>query len=549
MPITRIRTQPVATGVPLACHLVRLSCLILSFVLVSLANAINQQADKDTRTDSTRHSGINPEVAADEPRPTTLIVNAMLLDGTGSPPRLGNVRISEDLIIEVGQLTPKASDQVIQANGLALSPGFIDNHSHHDISLKDARDALGAVSQGITTIVVGQDGVSSFPLSELWRQLDEHPPAVNVASYAGHGVIRARAMGGPIKRRANNTEIHRMCQLFQEEMSSGALGLSTGLEYEPGVFSDGDELIQLAKVAARTGGRYISHIRSEDRDLWQAIDELIAIGQSAKIPVQISHMKLAMRALWGRGDDLLAKLDEAREAGVQVTADVYPYTMWQSTITVLYPKRNFGDRAETEFVLSKVASPDDIVIVDCPLQPSYAKKSLRQIAELRETDPATALMYLISESQKKQMDVSIVAQGMNEADIEAILRWKHSSVSSDGGLRAAHPRGFGAFTRVLGRYVRERRVLSLEEAIRKMTSLAASNVGIVDRGLIQPGKYADLVLFDAATVIDNATLENPHAISSGIRTVWVNGEVVFHEREPTRRYPGRALRRSTVDPR
>jgi N-acyl-D-aspartate/D-glutamate deacylase len=473
----------------------------------------------------------------------TLIVNASVIDGTGAPARAAEVRIVNGRIDAIGHWPRNRDDRRIDAHGLTLAPGFIDTHSHHDWELSRLRDARAAVSQGITTIVAGQDGASRFPLYALYAQLDTQPAAINVASYVGHGTIRRRVMGDDYKRVATDSEVERMRQLVRSEMDAGALGLSTGLEYDPGIFSAKSEVLELAKVAGASGGRYISHMRSEDREFWQALDELITIGRVANMPVQVSHMKLAMRGLWGRGDSLIAVLNRARAQGVQVTADVYPYTMWQSTLTVLYPKRNFTDRAETDFILKEVAAPEDLVIGEYQPNPSYAGKNVAQIAALRGSDPATTLMALIAESQAKQADESVVAKGMDERDIATILRWPFTNVCSDGQLDGAHPRGFGSFPRVLGRYVREQHVLTLEDAVRKMTSLAAANVGITDRGIIRPGMAADLVLFDPATVVDRATITEPHAVAVGIKTVWVNGEEVYDGAKTTGAYPGRALRR------
>ena len=476
----------------------------------------------------------------------TLIVNANVIDGTGSPARAAEVRILDGKIFSIGHWTRNPNDRVIDARGLTLAPGFIDTHSHHDDGLLTHRDAVAATSQGITTIVAGQDGDSNFPLRAFLARLDSAPAAINVASYIGHGTIRSRVMGDDFRRPASEAELARMRALVAEEMQAGALGLSTGLEYDPGIFSAPSEVMELAKVAASSGGRYISHIRSEDRDFWKAIDELIAIGRETKMPVQVSHMKLAMRALWGRGDSLVVVLNRARAAGVNVTADVYPYTMWQSTLTVLYPKRNFSDRAETDFVLKQVAAPEDLVIGHYTLNASYEGKDLAQIAALRQSDPATTLMALIAESQAKQAGESVVAKGMDERDIATIMRWPFTDFCSDGELDGAHPRGYGAFARVLGTYVRERHVLGLEEAIRRMTSLAATNVGITDRGIIRPDLQADLVLFDPKSIADHATIKNPHALSTGIKTVWVNGEVVFEDGKPTGKHPGRAMRRAVT---
>lgn len=477
-------------------------------------------------------------LAAQQP---TLIRNARVIDGTGAPARGTTVRLDSGRIAGIG-VQPRAGDRVIDAAGMVLAPGFIDSHSHHDRGLSDDRSALGAVSQGITTIVVGQDGGSSVPLRGFFTRLEAQPVAVNVASYVGHGTLRRRVLGDDFARVATDTEVQRMATLLREEMDAGALGLSTGLEYDPGIYSAPDEVLALAKVAAASGGRYISHLRSEDRDFWPALHEILTIGRDAKIPVQVSHMKLAMRSLWGQGDRLIATLDSARRAGTDVTADVYPYTMWQSTLTVLYPKRNFADRGETEFILREVAAPEDLVIGNFALNPSYAGKHVGEIATLRGTDPATTLMALIAESRAADASESVVARGMDERDIERLYGWPFASVSSDGALRGAHPRGFGSFPRVLGHYVRDRRVMSLEEAVRRMTSLPAKSLGL-DRGSLTVGAPADLVLFDPATVADRASIKEPHAISAGIHTVWVAGQVVYGNGNTTGATPGRVLRR------
>lgn len=475
----------------------------------------------------------------------TIIQRVSLLDGTGAPARVVDVRLSDGRVAAIGTLSAQPGEQTVDGRGLVLAPGFVDTHSHHDRGLLTRRDALAAVSQGITTIVVGQDGGSSFPLRELFARLDSQPAAVNVASYVGHGTLRRRVLGDDFRRAATPDEIERMRALLREEMAAGALGLSTGLEYDPGIYSAPAEVVELAKAAAAHGGRYISHIRSEDRDFWAAVDEILTIGREARIPVQISHMKLAMRGLWGRADSLVILLDRARAAGIDVTADVYPYTAWQSTLTVLYPKRNFDDRAETEFILREVSSPDDLLITRFEAEPAFAGKTLREIARLRDSDPATTLMWLIAESRARNSGETVVGTGMDERDVARLLRWSHTSISSDGELAGRHPRGFGAFTRVLGRHVRDQKTLTLADAVRKMTSLSAASMGLRDRGVIAVGAPADLVLFDPAVVADRATTEAPNEPSVGIRTVWVNGAVVYSEGRATGAYPGRVLRRAT----
>ena len=332
-----------------------------------------------------------------------------------------------------------------------------------------------------------------------------------------------------------------MGDLLHEEMKAGALGLSSGLEYDPGIYSTTEELVALAKIAAQyPGARYTSHVRSEDRAFWKAIDEAITIGREARIPVQISHLKLAMRSLWGQTDRLLKTLDDARTAGVEVTADIYPYTFWQSGMTVLFPDRDFTDRTAAEFALREVTSPEGLLITRYAKNRAYEGQTLAQVAASRGVDPPQAMMDLIRESDGS---IGIVATGMDERDVVTLTRWPFANICSDGTSTGGHPRGYGAFPRVLGRYVREQKALSLEEAVRKMTSLAAANVGLKDRGRIAVGGYADLVLFDPATIIDRSTTADPKAMSQGVRSVWVNGELVFEAGKTTAARPGTVLRR------
>jgi N-acyl-D-amino-acid deacylase len=489
--------------------------------------------------------------AAPAPRrsASTLIVHAVLVDGSGGARRPGAVRLRGDRVAEVGDLRPAAGETVVDARGLVLAPGFIDTHSHGDRGLFEHRDALAAVSQGITTIVAGQDGGSPWPLSDFFARLQREPAAVNVAAYAGHGRIRHEVMGADFRRAATAEELGRMRVLLDRELRAGALGLSTGLEYDPGIYSAPSEVIELARVAAAAGGRYISHVRSEDRHFWEAIDEIVTIGREAKLPVQVSHLKLAMHSLWGQTDRLLRTLDEARARGIDVTADVYPYLYWQSTLTVLFPERDFENRAAAEFAVREVSTPDGLLLGRFAPEPSYAGKTLAEVALRRGTDPPATLMDLIREAlayEKKtgRDDVeSVIGTSMSEPDLERLLAWPHADICTDGELDGRHPRGFGTFPRVLGRYVRERGVIPLEEAVRKMTSLAAHNVGLSGRGEIRPGAAADLVLFDPATVIDRATTRDPQALAVGIETVWVNGAVVYEQGAATARRPGRVLQR------
>ena len=436
---------------------------------------------------------------------TTLITNAVVIDGAGSKSAIGAVRIAGVRIKEVGALTPAPGETVIDAEGLALAPGFIDTHSHADEQLLEQPDALVAVTQGITTVVVGQDGISPYPLEKFYAALEANSPTVNTASYIGHNTLRAMVMGDDFRRAANPEEIEAMRSLLATEMRSGARGLSTGLEYDPGIYADTGEVIDLARVVAAAGGRYISHIRSEDRYFEEAIEEIIEIGRAADLPVQISHLKLAARSQWGRASHLITRLNEARRGGVDISADIYPYEYWQSTLTVLFPERDFQDRAAAEMALEEIATPEGLLLSRFDPDPSYVGRTLAQIAEARGTEPADTLMSLIAEAQAMppsdgKYAETVIGTSMRTSDIEELLSWPHSNVCTDGALIDRHPRAAGTYARVLGRYVRERNVLSLEEAVHKMSGLAAAHLGISDRGIIAAGMFADLVLFDPATV-------------------------------------------------
>ena len=482
-------------------------------------------------------------------RPGFLITNANVIDGSGSPARRASVRVEGDRIAAVGELAARSGETVVDAHGLTLAPGFIDTHSHADDDLFEHPDALAVVSQGITTIIGGQDGGSPIPLARYLDSLQKSPGAVNVGMYVGHGSIRDSVMGEDFKRVATPAEVDRMKAMLASEMQAGAIGLSSGLEYDPGIYSDPSEVIALAKVAASFGGRYISHIRSEDYAFWKAIDEIITIGREAQLPVQISHTKLAMRDLWGHADSLVRILDAARKSGVDITADVYPYLYWHSTLTVLFPKRDFENRTSAEFALTQTSTPGGLLLGHYEPNPSYAGKTVAEISKLRGTDSITTLIDLIrdSEAMRKRTghsSESVIGTSMVEPDVELIMKWPYTNLSTDGSLDGPHPRGYGAFPRFLGRYVRERKVMPLEEAVHRMTSLAAEHMGIKDRGRITPGTFADLVLFDPATVIDRATPQEPHLVSVGIARVWVNGAEVFVDSKTTAARPGKVIRRA-----
>ena len=488
------------------------------------------------------------------PAESFLIQGATIVDGTGSPGFIGSLRVADGAIAALAAddgddaLTPTDGEPVHDAAGLVLAPGFIDTHSHHDGGLLGELTALAAVSQGITTIVAGQDGGSRYPIADFFAALEATPAAVNVASYAGHGTLRRQVMGDDFRREATDEEVAAMQALLEAELAAGVLGLSTGLEYDPGIYSSTDEVVALAMTAAAGGGRYISHMRSEDRALHAAIEETIEIAERARLPVQISHFKLAARGLWGQAGEILARLDEARAAGLDITADVYPYEYWQSTMTVLFPDRDFTDREAARYALEELVAPEGMIIGRFGPDPNLEGMTLAEISAARGTDPVTTYLDLIAESEAAEAagedgGESIVARSMNFDDIATLMAWPYTNVSSDGGLRGAHPRGFGAYPRVLGRYVREEGRLGLEEAVHKMTGLAAAQVGLAGLGVLRAGAPADLVLFDPATVIDRSTTSEPHLTAAGIERVWVAGTVVYADGGVTGALPGRVLRR------
>lgn len=475
-----------------------------------------------------------------------LIRNVRIVDGRGGPSYTGAVRIEGGRIATVGPLAPSAEDVVVDGGGKTLAPGFIDTHSHHDEGLEAALEALPVVSQGITTIIVGQDGSSRVPLEDYFRSLRSSPPAVNVASLVGHGSLREVVLGPDYKRPATPEELTRMSELLRRELAAGGIGLSTGLEYDPGIYATTDELLALAKTAAAAEARYVSHVRSEDRHFWEAIDEVLTVGRAARLPVHISHLKLAMRSLWGQVRRLKDTLDAARRDGVEVTADVYPYTYWQSTMTVLFPERDFASRETALFAVKELAPAGLSFVAEFDARPDYVGKSLEEVARLRGGDAADALMALIElASQHRRLHgvcaESIIATSMSEEDVQELMGWQHANVGSDGYLTALHPRGRGAFPRVLGRYAREAGLMPLEVAVHKMTGLAARNMGIVDRGLIAAGQAADLVLLDPERVIDHASPADPYALSTGVDKVFVNGVLVFESGKVTGERPGQVI--------
>jgi len=477
-----------------------------------------------------------------------LIQNASIVDGSGSTAYNGSVRVVDGKIRAVGHIKPSQGDQIIDAGGLTLAPGFIDTHSHIDWGIEAQPDAIAALSQGITTAIIGQDGYSQYSAAELKALFEKIPLSINLATYTGHGALRGSVMGEDFKRNATESEISDMALALIKDLQAGSLGLSTGLEYDPGIYSNTQEVITLAKVTHEEGGRYISHIRSEDRAVLEAIEEIVTIGRTTGIPVQISHIKLARLGLWGQAAAVIERLNEAREEGIGITADIYPYTFWQSTLTVLLPERDFTDIKAAEYAVTELSTPDGLTLSSFAPDESLVGKTISEIAEMRNQSAAATYLELIQEAYAGKTDPSerpesVIGVSMSEDDISKFIQWPHSNLCSDGASVGGHPRGYGSFPRALRKYVREDKLLSLEQMIHKMTALGARHMGLTNRGLIEVGYAADLVLFDPVRITDHATIENSNVLSEGIEMVWVNGELVYSKGQSTRQRSGTFLPR------
>lgn len=472
---------------------------------------------------------------------TIAIVGATLIDGSGRSPVTDSVvLLKDDTIVAAGkrnQVKVPSSARVIDGAGLVIAPGFIDAHNHSDRGFSSDPSAASQVSQGITTVVVGQDGGSPFPVGEFLQELDKNPIALNVLTFVGHATVRERVMGEDTNRLATPEEIEKMRQLVEQAMREGAMGLSTGLEYETGKPASTEEVVALAKAAGAHGGIYISHIRDEADKSFEAFAEAIQIGKEARIPVQISHIKLGTLKVWGKAKQVVELVNKARSRGQDVTADCYPYDAWSSTIRVLIPSGRHEDPVDVARGLADVGGPANITIVNCRAHPEYEFKTMAEISKEEKISPVELYMKIVRDG-----GAGVVCHSMKDADIQMFYRQPWVMVSSDGGIGSRHPRGAGTYPRVLGRYVRELRWLNLPEAIRKMTSFPAARFKLHDRGLIRPGFKADVVLFDPLRVIDRATFKDPQLVAEGVKRVFVNGVEVWSEGKVTGERPGRALR-------
>lgn len=485
-----------------------------------------------------------------EPVSTRLIADAVIHDGSGSAPFEGDLRFDTNTgrIVELGDLDVAAGEPVIEANGLVLAPGFIDSHSHHVEEAAQFRGMPGLLSQGVTTAVTGMDGFSfTGTVAEFNSAFERDPTAINVAAFSAHNTIRTDILGDDFRRPADTAEIEAMVALIVADMEAGALGISTGLEYEPGIYASTEEVIELARAAAAFGGIYHSHVRDEDDRFVDAVDEILRIGREAGIPVHLTHIKLADRLAWGTVSEILARFDAARADGIDITADIYPYERWASNIAILFPDRDFTSRAAAEFTFERTAVPGDILLSEYPPDPELAGMTVDAIANFWDRDALDTLLALAQAAdaweRETGQDSQIIVKSMVESDIVEFLQWPFMSICSDG-WHGGHPRGYGAFPRVLGRYVRDLEALSLAEAVYRMTALSAETLGIRERGRLVPGNFADLVLFDPDTITDHATMQDPMALSTGVEMVWVNGQLAFRDGTPTGAFAGQVIRRA-----
>ncbi|MDI6845931.1 MAG: D-aminoacylase [Candidatus Saccharicenans sp.] len=498
-----------------------------------------------------------------------IIRNGLVVDGSGNPWFRADLAIKNKKIAAIrDHLDQAKAKTVIEAEGLVVAPGFIDIHTHADRDLLTIPGCENYISQGVTTLIGGNCGGHEFPLAEFLAKVEKNGIACNFGILAGHNTIRREVMGMKMDP-PDPEEMARMKQLLRKELLAGALGLSTGLAYLPGTYSTTEELVELASVVGELGGFYASHIRNQGKKITEAIEEAIAVGEKNRIPVVISHIKLADEDVWNEIERITSPVEAARARGVEVVMDQYPYTATSSGFTSSLPQDVFEggrekflqrlqdpeiyERVRQTIIRNRLTSRrgidklETIYIARSRKFPAYEGKNLKEILALLGK-PATVengadlIIDLVKEG-----DVSAIFFQMDERDVENLMKLPFVMIGSDGGLQVPgqgipHPRSYGTFTRVLGHYVREKGIISLEEAVRKMTSLPAQTMRLKNRGMIKEGYYADITIFNPAEVKDLATFHEPHRYSAGIACVLVNGEVVLEKGLFTGRRPGSVLR-------
>ena len=506
-------------------------------------------------------------LAAQTPAPVDLlIINARIVDGTGAPARPGAIAISNGKIVGVGVAPTTPARERLDVQGQVVAPGFIDVHTHAD-DIAQRPDATNFIRMGVTTIVAGNCGSSALEIGAALQAIEDAGPAVNVATLVGHNTVRSAVMGRA-QRAPSVDELQKMKALVFRAMADGAVGFSTGLQYIPGTYAQTNEIVELARVAANEGGVYATHMRNEGTALLEAVQEAITVGTILRMPVQISHLKVDSPSQWGASAKALALIDAARRKGIDVEADQYAYTAGSSSLSIRFPSWALeGTNAEIEARLTNEATWAKIkkemqallaergfsdlswaTVATYRPEPAFNGLTMKQVAaRMIGSDTADAQL----EAARRMMQrggASMVYHFMSEADIERIMKHPMVGIASDAGVNTfgsgvPHPRGYGNTVRVLARYVRERKVISLEEAVRKMTSVPAGQFKLQGRGRIQSGFAADLVVFDPATVADTATFEAPHAYPTGISHVLVNGVQVVTNGQAVGAKPGVALRR------
>jgi N-acyl-D-amino-acid deacylase len=496
-----------------------------------------------------------------------IIRHGKIVDGTGNPAFHGDVAIDHGRVVAVGRIDGTGKRE-IDATGLAVTPGFIDVHTHGD-EIAEMPMAENFVRMGVTTIVAGNCGSSSLSIGKVLRAAEGTNLAVNFATLVGHNDVRSRAMGGNFDRPPTEAELAKMRELVEQAMKDGAVGLSTGLIYQPGVFAKTDEIIELAKIAAKYDGIYTSHMRHEDAQILDAIGEVVRIAREAKIRAEISHIKLGGPTAWGRASAVLEFIEQARAEGLDLTQDQYAYTASSTSLGQLIPD-NILEGGRQKFI-GRISDPsirsntvvrmkenlakrgrenfEYAVIASCGSHPELNGLNVREAAlKLRGADTVEDQAQTVLDVQKSG-GASAVFHGMHEDDLKVFLAHPNTMIACDSGLRkfgegVPHPRGYGNNARILARYVRELHVIRLEDAIRKMTSLPATTFKFKDRGLLRTGSWADVVIFDPEKVKDTATFKQPHAYPEGIPYVLVNGILVIDQGQHTKAKAGMVLRHS-----
>ncbi len=495
-----------------------------------------------------------------------VIRNGRVVDGSGNPARFADVAVKDGKVAVVGAVKGDAK-QEIDAKGLVVAPGFIDVHTHAD-EVDEMPLAENFIRMGVTTIVAGNCGGSPLDVGGFFKSLEANTNlAVNVAMLIGHNTVRRKAMGGNFDRPPTAEELEKMRALVDQAMKDGAVGLSTGLIYHPGVFSKTDEIVEITKVVGKHHGIYTSHMRHEDNRIYEALDEVFRIAREAGVPAEVSHIKLSGPSAWGQAAKVLAYIEKARAEGLDITEDQYAYTASSTGISQLIPDWALEGRND-EFV-ARIADPEKKAKIAKEMKSGLLDKgrtnySYAVIAAYRHDKSLNGLNIVEAAKAKRGSDslddqvemileiqknggASGVFHGMSEEDLKTFMRHPNTMVACDSGLRkfgegVPHPRGYGDNPRVLGKYVREEKVIRLEDAIRKMSNLPARTFGFKGRGEICEGSWADIVLFDPEKVIDTATYKDPHHYPEGLPCVIVNGVVVLKDGKMTGAGAGKALR-------